>query len=177
MAEPYIAQITLFAGTFAPRGWAYCAGQILPINQNQALFSLLGTTYGGDGRTTYGLPDLRGRTPRGSEGNARGPGLSEVRLGQKAGAETHTVTLQQLPSHNHPLTGAEEDNNQTEPANGRFGNSSIGATYYVGNENATVNMSPLNIQNTGGSQPYPILNPYLGLNYIIALIGLYPSRN
>ncbi len=172
--EPFIGQITIFAGNFAPRGWAYCAGQLLPISQNQALFSILGTTYGGDGRTTFALPDLRGRTPRGSEGNSSGPGLPAVQLGEKGGAINRTLTVQQMPSHNHALlnNAAEETANQTEPgghvlAEGQF--------YTTASPDART--LPANTGNQGGSQAFDILNPYLGLNYIIALQGIFPSRN
>jgi microcystin-dependent protein len=140
-SEPYLGEVDLFAGTFAPRGWASCDGQLLPINQNQALYSLLGTTYGGDGRTTFALPDLRGRTPIGPR---QGPGLSYRNLGEKGGTETVTLTEAQMPSHNHTLP---------EP--------------YVSETTG----------NTGGGQPHDNMQPYLGLNYAIALQGLFPSRS
>jgi microcystin-dependent protein len=138
---PYLGEVDLFGGNFAPRGWASCDGQILPINQNQALFSLLGTTYGGDGRTSFALPDLRGRTPVGPR---QGPGLSDRNLGEKAGSETVTLTEAKMPSHNHTLP---------DP--------------YVSETTG----------NTGGGQPHDNMQPYLGLNYAIALQGIYPSRS
>ena len=173
MTEPYLAQITLFGGNFAIRGWAYCSGQLLPISSNSALFSLLGTTYGGDGRTTFALPDLRGRSPRGSEGNAAGPGLAPVRLGEKAGAVTHTLTVGQMPNHHHTMTpnAIQDDPTQTDP-NGNY--LAAGTFYRPGTPDAT---TAGQTANTGGSQSFSILNPYLGLNYIIATIGTFPSRN
>jgi len=140
-SEPYLGEVNLFAGTFAPRGWASCDGQILPINQNQSLFSLLGTTYGGDGRTSFALPDLRGRTPIGPR---QGPGLSTRYLGEKAGVENVPLTEAQMPSHNHILPDL-----------------------FVSNVTG----------NTGGSQPHDNMQPYLGLNYAIALQGIFPSRS
>ena len=174
MTEPYLAQITLFGGNFAIRGWAYCSGQLLPISSNSALFSLLGTTYGGDGRTTFALPDLRGRSPRGSEGNAAGPGLAPVRLGEKAGAVSHVLTVGQLPNHNHPLlNNAKQDAaNQNDPQNNFL---AAEMNFHTGP--ADVSTGPTTTGNQGGNQSFNILNPYLGLNYLIATQGIFPSRN
>ena len=174
MSEPFIAEIILFGGNFAPRGWAFCSGQLLPINQNTALFSLLGTTYGGDGRTTFGLPDCRGRYARGSEGNSAGPGLTVVRLGEKGGAVNHTLTTGQMPSHNHtlPNNAVEDSPNQTDPAGHSFAED---GSYHDGTAGART--QPTATANAGNSQAFGILDPYIGLNYIIALVGVFPSRN
>ncbi len=169
MSEPFIAQITLFAGNFAPRGWAFCSGQILPINQNTALFSLLGTTYGGNGQTTFALPDLRGRV---AIQPGQGPGLSPVNLGEAGGSETETLTVNQLPSHNHLAGVTQGAQTSTRPAGGV---PSAGGAYAAASDGSTMN--PAFIQPTGGSQPFDVRQPYLGVNYIIALEGIFPSRN
>ena len=184
--EPFIGEITMFAGNFAPRGWAFCSGQLLPINQNQALFSILGTTYGGDGRTTFGLPDLRGRVPV-HAGN--GPGLSDYRLGQKGGSETTTLTINQLPSHNHQ---GSSHNHQIEASNSPANSSEVSGTVMgkaVGmpglysNKTPDTNMKPTgdagggSSGNTGGNQGVSIIQPYQTINYIIALQGVFPSRS
>ena len=180
MSEPFLGQVTIFAGNFAPRSWAYCSGQLLSIAQNSALFSLLGTTYGGDGRTTFALPDLRGRTPRGSEGNSPGPGLPSVRLGSRAGAVSHTLTTQQMPSHTHLATvtphGATGDGDSSVPT-GRFPAKTGDEDYYADDQNTNLGPATATVLDTGGSQSHSILNPYLGLNYIIATQGTFPSRN
>ncbi|AXG71544.1 phage tail collar domain protein [Kordia sp. SMS9] len=172
--NPFLAQIVMFAGNFAPRGWAFCDGQLLPINANQALFSLLGTTYGGDGRTTFALPDLRGRTPNHA---GRGPGLSDIKLGQRGGLETVTLTLLNLPSHNH--TGSIKVSNAAGDDDVPGTNSSIGASeiYVEGAPNTSLANGSVTLSNTGGQQPFNIRNPFLGINYIIALQGTFPSRS
>ena len=173
MSEPYTAQITLFAGNFPIRGWAYCNGALLAIAQNSALFSLLGTTYGGDGRQSFGLPDLRGRYPRGYCGGA-GPGLNNVPLGSKAGAQTHLMTTQEMPSHNHTLkpNALEAPATQNEPQGNPLGISQI---YAPGTPDRTTLPTETNF--TGGNLAFNILDPYQGLNYLIALTGVYPSRS
>jgi microcystin-dependent protein len=173
MSEPFLGMIIIVPYNFAPRGWAFCNGQILPIAQNTALFSLLGTTYGGNGQTTFALPDLRGRWPNSS---GQGPGLSSYDLGQVGGTESTTMTINQMPAHNHnsttPATAA--DGNSIDPAAGAvFGAGQ--SIYKVGA--ATIQMSPTPTSLTGGSQPFSILQPYLTLNYCIALEGIFPSRN
>ena len=176
MSEPFLAQVTMFAGTFNPRGWAFCSGQLLSIAQNSALFSLLGTTYGGDGRNTFGLPDLRGRYPRGSEGNSAGPGLTAVPLGQKAGSENRILTVGNLPSHNHPMANnaVEESGNQTDPANHNFAETD---DMNYSDATAGARAGAATTGNQGGNQQFSILDPFLGLNYIIATVGIFPSRN
>jgi microcystin-dependent protein len=177
--EGYIAEIRMFAGNFAPRGWAFCQGQILSIAQNTALFALLGTTFGGNGQTTFALPDFRGRV---AVGTGQGPGLPSVNLGQMAGSPTHTLIITEMPAHNHQINGnAGGLANNANPGGNTLG---IGV---VASGNAPVNMyntaaptGPLNAQTcgiAGGSQPHNIMQPYLGMNYIICLEGIFPSRN
>jgi microcystin-dependent protein len=174
MTEAYIGSIVLFAGNFAPRGWAFCQGQLLPIAQNSALFSILGTTYGGNGQTTFALPDLRGRAPIGT---GQGPGLTNVALGQQAGSESVTLTVSQMPAHNHLVACDAAAADNAVPTNNYPGNpgSLSGATLYGPTPTAT--MGPAMISAAGGSQPFSVQQPYLGLNYIICLEGIFPSRN
>lgn len=170
MSEPFIAEIRIFAGNFAPRSWAFCNGQLLPISQNTALFSLIGTTYGGDGRTTTALPNLQGRAPMHP---GRGPGLTARRLGERGGSETITLSEAQMPQHTHTLIGSQEDAGATTPQNNHLaaGNQIYGAASNL------VPMATQALPNTGGSQAHNNMQPYLAINYIIALQGLYPSRS
>ena len=172
MSEPFVGEIRMFAGNFAPRGWAFCDGQLLAVSQNDALFSLLGTIYGGDGRTTFGLPDLRGRIPIHA---GHGPGLSERRLGAKGGAEKVTLTVNQLPSHGHPLIGSNGNGLDPNPA-GNFLASSPVMTPYVDDVQDN-NFASGTISNIGGSRSHTNLQPFLCIHFIIALFGIYPSRN
>jgi microcystin-dependent protein len=160
----------MFAGNFAPRSWALCDGQLLAISQNEALFSLLGTTYGGDGRTTFGLPDLRGRIPI-HEGT--GPGLSPRNLGAKSGQEKVTLTANQLASHNHPLKASTDAGGESSPAGNVTGESPSLDIY--AEENPTVALSPAAIAGVGGSQSHNNIQPFLCVNFIIALVGIFPS--
>ncbi len=172
MSEPFVGEIRMFAGNFAPRGWAFCDGQLLAVSQNDALFSLLGTIYGGDGRTTFGLPDLRGRIPLHA---GHGPGLSERRLGSKAGAEKVTLTVNQMPSHSHgPIQASEAAATERTPA-GNVTAESITRVYRA--PTTVTNMSSSAFSNVGGSQSHTNLMPYLCIHFIIALVGIYPSRN
>ncbi len=200
--EPFIGQLMLFAGTFAPRGWAFCNGQLLPIAQNSALFSLLGTTYGGDGRVNFALPDLRSRVP---VGMGQGPGLSNIQQGEKAGSPAVTITQSQMPQHTHALSGVSVNVRNPGyvdvPVNidGGDGNSKIptnilsadGAAKsftdsppnekYSGSglpvQGMQIEVNGGQITPAGGNQPLPIMQPYLGMNYCIALEGVYPSRD
>ena len=174
MNEPFLAMIILFAGNLAPIGWALCDGQILPINQNQALFSLLGTTYGGNGINNFALPDLRGRVPIGM-GN--GPGLSPVNLGEAAGVENITLTISQMPQHSHTLNGHTALGDTSDPTNAIPANTRALDREYKGNTAPNAVMNPAAIGATGNSQPVAIRNPYLAINYIIALQGIFPSRS
>ena len=171
--EPFLGEIRMFGGNFAPRGWAFCDGQILPINQNQALFSLLGTTYGGDGRTTFGLPDLRGRVPI---HHGTGPGLTQKRLGQSSGTETNTLSAENLPSHSHTINAVLEDGNQSSPTgNLPAGTKLLDQEYSDAAANTTMNATMVN--STGNNQAVNNMQPYLTVTYIIALQGIFPSRN
>ena len=205
--EAMLGEVKIFAGNFAPRGWAFCAGQLLPISQNQALFSILGTTYGGDGRTTFALPDLRGRVAISS---GRGPGLSERRLGARGGSETNVLNQQQLPSHTHAaiVTGITATGEATVsiPASAEIGNTAepsnsvISATPEVIKNNNEINaystepadaaLKPftapvvittasgtVTVAPTGNSLPVTNLQPFTTVNYIIALQGVFPSRS
>jgi microcystin-dependent protein len=155
---------------FSPRGWAFCNGQILPIAQNTALFSLLGTTYGGNGQTTFALPDLRGRVPNSS---GQGPGLSSYDLGQVGGVESETLTINQMPAHNHMVSCQGQDSDSATPVNNFPAKAAANVYATVADTLMNVGM----IKNTGGSQPFSVLQPYLTLNYCIALEGIFPSRN
>ena len=172
MATPFIGQITLFAGNFAPRGWAFCNGQLLAISQNTALFSILGTTYGGNGQTTFALPDLRGRVPIHP---GQGPGLSPYDLGQQGGTETVTLSVSSLPAHTHSVSPGATNGAQTTNRPARAVPARGGA--YAASPSADASMAPTSSAATGGGQPHANTQPYLGLNYIIALEGIYPSRN
>lgn len=169
MSEPFIGEIKIVGFNFPPRGWATCDGQLLPISQNTALFSLLGTTYGGDGRTTFALPDLRGRS---ATHVGAGPGLSTMNWGERGGTETHNITTNQMPSHSHTMNLASaNEGDQTSPA----GNSlavSDDRNYATG---AGTTMGPTG--NDGGGQAINHMPPHLGVYHVIALVGLFPSRN
>lgn len=170
MSEGFLGQIIWFAGNFAPRNWELCNGQLLTINDNQSLFSLLGTTYGGDGRTTFQLPDLRGRIPL-SPGE--GPNLSNYNLGDKGGSETVTLTTSQIPSHTHQLKATSGDATLDNPLNNALAKSS---TNIYNSNDANVIMNAVSIGNTGG-QAHENRQPILAVNYIICINGIYPSRN
>ena len=174
MSEPFIGQIIMFGGNFAPRDWAFCDGQLLPISQNQALFSILGTIYGGDGRTTFALPDLRGRV---SVHPGNGPGLSSYELGQKGGVEHVTLTIPQIPAHNHKVECNTDPGNTPSPAGAIPGAETAAGVDLWTNADADGTMKDSMIQNTGGSQQHENRQPFLAVNYIIALQGLFPSRN
>jgi microcystin-dependent protein len=174
MSEPFIAEVRIFAGNFAPRGWAFCDGQLLPISQNTALFSLIGTTYGGDGRTTTQLPDLRGRTPMHA---GRGPGLTDRRLGQRGGSEAITVTETQIPNHDHNAQAYTRPGDLADPSNRSLARSSGPNTYQSDATNNLTLMNSAALAPTGGSQAHNNMQPYLTLSFIIALVGLYPSRS
>ena len=178
MSEPFIAEIKIFAGNFAPRSYALCDGQRLPIAQNTALFSLVGTTYGGDGRTTLGLPDLKGRAPMHP---GHGPGLTARRLGEKLGAETVTLTEAEMPSHNHTLQagvgiGVAGKGNANDPKDNSTSVPS-GNAYAPGTTETKTPMSSSAIADIGGGVEHENMQPYLTMNFIIALQGLFPSRS
>lgn len=175
MSEPFIAEIRIFAGNFAPRGWAFCDGQLLPISQNTALFSLIGTTYGGDGRSTTALPDLQGRAPMHP---GRGPGLTTRRLGERGGVEQVTLSEAQLPNHNHSFRVTPENGEQgslTDTA--VLARSRNGQPYQTQTQSGLVELATEATSRVGGSQAHNNQQPYLTMNFIIALQGLYPSRS
>lgn len=172
MSEPFVGEIRMFAGNFAPRGWAFCDGQLLAVSQNDALFSLLGTIYGGDGRTTFGLPDLRGRTPIHA---GQGPGLSNRRLGLKAGSETETLTVNQLPSHSHAPQFSTASSTGNDPSGEVVGGSPNVRIFRP--QAPDQNMSTAAITAVGGSRKHTNLMPFLCIHFIIALFGIYPSRH
>jgi microcystin-dependent protein len=177
MSEPFLGQLLLVPYNFAPRGWAFCSGQILPIAQNTALFSLLGTTFGGNGQTTFALPDLRGRAPLSS---GQGPGLSSYDLGQVGGVESSTLTINQMPAHNHPAQSVLSASSVTKVGSTPTNNVLGGADIYITGapDSAMANNSiATTIGIAGGSQPFSLLQPYLVLNWCIALEGIFPSRN
>ena len=182
-SDPFIAEIYMFAGNFAPRGYAFCQGQIMSIAQNTALFSLLGTTYGGNGQTTFGLPDLRGRAP---VGTGQGPGLAGIILGELAGAPSTTLAVTNMPAHTHAVTGTASQPSSSAAGNADSPNGGIPAgsatdENYTAAASANGALAPAPITATagpaGGSQPFNNMQPYLGINFTIALQGIFPSRN
>jgi microcystin-dependent protein len=173
MSQPYIAEIKMFSFDFPPRGWAQCNGQLLPIAQNQALFSLLGTTYGGNGQTTFALPDLRGRTPL-HWGN--GPGLPSVSLGQVGGEENHTLSISETPAHIHSINGSSNAPSATSPT-GAYLSTFATDNVYTPGASGNGAMNPSAVANAGASQPHNNLQPYSVVNFCIALQGIFPSRN
>lgn len=172
MSEPFVGEIRMFAGNFAPRGWAFCDGQLLAVSQNDALFSLLGTIYGGDGRTTFGLPDMRGRIPVHA---GSGPGLSPIRLGEKAGAENVTLTVNQLPSHKHDVSANSAAATSSDPT-GKVSANTSPTNVYSTSLATPQTMNSAAITATGGSQSHSNLMPSLCVHFIMALVGIYPSR-
>jgi microcystin-dependent protein len=169
MSEPFIAEIRIFAGNFAPRSWAFCNGQLLPISQNTALFSLIGTTYGGDGRTTTALPNLQGRAPMHP---GHGPGLTSRRLGQAIGSNEVTLSQDELPSHTHALRSFND-----ATTNAPSSSVGIGAAPIYGPAQNMTDMADGTIADAGGNLAHNNMQPFLGVNFIIALQGLYPSRS
>jgi microcystin-dependent protein len=172
MSEPFIGQIEMTGYNYAPQGWALCNGQLLSIAQNTALFSLLGTTYGGNGQTTFGLPDLRGRMP---VHQGQGPGLSNRVMGEAAGSETVTLNQGEMPQHNHTVAAQSGPGNSTNPSNNFPAASSARDNIYSNSSNALMNQMEIGL--TGGSQPHDNMPPFLTVNFIIALQGIYPSRS
>lgn len=164
--EPYLGEIRIFAGNFAPVGWAFCNGALLSVSEYDALFTLLGTTYGGDGVLTFGLPDLRGRIPV-HAGNG-------YNLGQMAGLETVTLTAQQIPAHTHAALGNTQNGTETGPANNYWAGSTLKQYSAAA---ATIPMSAATTTFAGGSQPHDNMMPYLAINFIIATVGIFPQQN
>jgi microcystin-dependent protein len=165
VAQPYVGEIRMFAGNFAPAGWLFCEGQLLPISENETLFNLIGTTYGGDGESTFALPDLRGRLPA-HQGNG-------FVLAETGGAEEITLTAQQIPAHSHPLLAANALGNDPNPQGNLLAESSVVSMYQAGAP-ATA-MAPQSVGPVGGSQPHTNFQPYLCVDFIISLFGIFPS--
>ena len=166
MAEPFLSEVRIMSFVFAPRGWALCNGQLLPINQNQGLFSLLGTTFGGDGRVNFALPDLRGRTPI-----HVGSGHT---LGERGGEQAHTLSISEIPQHVHTLSATTNTSSTNNPTNALVLSQSTSSSLYAGANNLQA-MSPAAIGNTGGSQAHLNMQPFLTLSFCIALQGIFPS--
>jgi microcystin-dependent protein len=166
MAQPYVGEIRIFAGNFAPAGWMFCEGQLLPISENETHFQLIGTTYGGDGQSTFGLPDLRGRVPL-----HFGNGFT---LAETGGVETVTLTVPQIPAHSHTLLASLDAGDQTNPGNNIVAQNTAVQLYYEDAPN--VNTGPNAISTVGGSQPHNNFQPYLCLDFIISLFGIFPSQ-
>jgi microcystin-dependent protein len=167
MAQPYVGEIRMFAGNFAPAGWMFCEGQLLPISENETLFQLLGTTYGGDGQSTFGLPDLRGRLPL-----HFGNGFS---LAETGGAEEITLTVNQIPLHTHPMPGSSGAATTSDPTGNILATAPLATTFPYGTDAPLTALNPKAVGPTGGSQPHTNFQPYLCVDFIISLFGLFPS--
>lgn len=172
MADPFVAEIRMFPFNFAPRGWAFCGGQLLPLSQNTALFSLLGTTYGGNGKSNFALPNLQGRAPMHP---GQGPGLSLHDLGEEAGVETVTLLESEVPSHTHAQRAAIDPGDLFAPTNNVLA-TSVGAAMYQPSNALLVNMSDQSLAPSGGDQPHNNMQPYLTVNFCIAMQGVFPPR-
>lgn len=170
MAQPYVGEIRMFAGTFAPAGWMLCEGQQLPISENETLFQLIGTTYGGDGESTFNLPNLASRVP---VHMGTGPSGTTYQIGEMAGTEQETLTVQQIPAHTHAFLGSQDNAGNTNPANNVVASPTTIDFYRVGA--AAAAMAPQSIGPAGGSQPHENTQPFLCINFIISLFGIFPS--
>ena len=167
MAQPYVGEIRMFAGNFAPAGWMFCEGQLLPISENETLFQLIGTTYGGDGQSTFALPDLRGRIPL-HQGNG-------FILAETGGAEEITLTVSQIPAHSHPLLASSAPGADANPGNRVPAETGTAGAFMFFEDTSTVNMAANAISPVGGSQPHTNFQPYLCVDFIISLFGIFPS--
>lgn len=173
MSEPFIGEIRMFGGDYAPRGWALCDGQLLPITSNEALFSLLGTIYGGDGRTTFGLPDLRGRVP---VQQGTGPGLPSVAIGSRSGSETVALTPPELPSHSHTLAATTDPATENAPNENLLAKQARFGPALYAEPGSTVALGDT-VGPTGDGEPHENMQPFAVVNFIIALVGIFPSRS
>jgi len=168
MSQPFIGEVKIISWNFAPKGWAFCNGQLLPINQNQALFSILGTSYGGNGQTNFALPDMRGRAPIHTGGSI------DAILGQSSGEEFHTLTISEMPAHNHLINASTTAGNVNNPSGNLLG---ANASPIYQPPGSLVAMAQENIGFVANNQPHENRSPFLVLNYIVALVGIFPSRN
>jgi len=168
MSQPYVGEIRMFAGNFAPAGWMFCEGQLLPISEYETLFNLIGTTYGGDGQSTFALPDLRGRLPI-HQGNG-------FTLAETGGVEDVTLTVSQIPAHSHPYLGTTNFTNVGAPTQALVGQNALGNAKLYSSVAPTAVMAPTAITSTGGSQPHSNFQPYLCIDFIISLFGVFPSQ-
>jgi microcystin-dependent protein len=169
MSQPFIGEIRMFGGNFAPAGWAFCEGQLMPISENDALFNLIGTIYGGDGQETFGLPNLASRVPV-----HVGSGFA---LGQTGGAESVTLTTQQMPTHTHPLVATNDLGSANSPTNALPGSTPVQAQAFpYGTDEPLANMDPSSISPVGGSQPHDNMQPFLTISFIISLFGIFPQQ-
>ena len=176
MADPFVGEVRMFCGNFPPRGWAFCNGQLLPISQNTALFSLLGTNYGGDGRSSFGLPNLQGAFPL-HAGASAGPGLSPRSTGQTGGSESVTLGAAQMPAHGHAMEAVPGASTGTPGAGASLAPTSNGSALYRAPDGVYLNTSPSDMGAAGGSQPHANLPPYLAVSFIIAMQGIFPPRS
>lgn len=173
MGQPYVGEIRMFAGSFPPVGWALCQGQLMSISENETLFNLIGTIYGGDGQSTFGIPDLQGKTPV-HQGTLNGG--STYQIGEKAGVESVTLTVNQIPAHNHPMVASNNPGTQVN-ANGLIICSSPSIKYFIEDIPPDANLNAGVVSGVGGSQPHENMQPYLCISYIISLFGVFPTQN
>jgi microcystin-dependent protein len=174
MGEPFVGEIRMFGGTFAPAGWAMCQGQSLPISENETLFNLIGTTYGGDGQETFQLPNLSGRVP---VHMGQGPGITQnYVIGESAGVESVTLSTQQIPIHTHALTASTDFGQNPQPQDAMFAQPTTGKMYTGSGQSPLVSLAATMLSPVGGSQPHENMQPYLALTFIISLFGVYPSQ-
>jgi microcystin-dependent protein len=171
MAQPYVGEIRMFAGNFPPNGWMFCEGQTLPISENEVLFQLIGTTYGGDGEETFNLPNLASRVPMHM---GTGPDGTTYQIGEMAGTEQETLSVQQIPNHSHPLTASTSVGNVQPPANAVLAQSTVGDMYIQDTPDS--NLAANAVSPAGGSQPHENTQPFLVINFIISLFGIFPSQ-
>ncbi|MCU1265472.1 MAG: phage Tail Collar domain protein [Acidobacteria bacterium] len=173
MSQPYVGEIRMFGGNFAPAGWAFCQGQLMPISENDVLFQLIGTTYGGDGQETFALPDLQGRVPI---HQGQGSGLQNYQIGEQGGSESVTLTTQTIPAHSHPALCIGGGGNASNPAGGLWAGSDVNQ-YAAVAPDTTMGSPPIPTSPTGGSQPHENMIPFTCISYILSLFGIFPSQN
>ena len=175
MSSPYVGEIRMFGGNFAPSGWAFCDGQTMPISQNDTLFTLIGTTYGGDGQETFNLPDLQGRFPL---HQGQGPGISQsYQIGEKGGVESVTLSTQQIPIHTHAAICTTDFGQAPQPEGAFFAQPTTGTGFTGGSQSPLVNLNAGVLSPAGGSQPHENMSPFLCVNFILSLFGIFPTQN